>query len=80
MTKKKPVEEHKTRIKRIEEEAKNSVWHRIKELETRKEKVELVQSTNPLLYVFGGFLMVWKEYEDYQTNMNRLYLGKIKGE
>jgi hypothetical protein len=80
MTKKKPVEEHKTRVKRFEEEAKNSVWHRIKELETREAKVELVQTTNPLLYVFGGFLMVWKEYEDYQTNMNRLYLGKIKGE
>jgi hypothetical protein len=80
MTKKLKPSEHKVKLKRIEEEAKNSVWNRIKELETRKEKVELVQSTNPLLYVFGGFLMVWKEYEDYQTNMNRLYLGKIKGE
>jgi hypothetical protein len=80
MTKKKPVAEHKTRIAKLDQERVNSVWHRIKELETREAKVELVQSTNPLLYVFGGFLMVWKEYEDYQTNMNRLYLGKIKGE
>ena len=80
MTKKLEPSEHKVRIKRFEEEAKNSVWHRIKELETREAKVELVQSTNPLLYVFGGFLMVWKGYEDYETNLNRLNIGKIKGE
>lgn len=80
MTKRKPVEEHKARIVKLEQERQNSIWHRIKDMQTREEKVDLVQTTNPMLYVFGGFLSVWKGYEDYETNMNRLYIGKTKGE
>ena len=80
MTKKLDPSQHKAKINKLAQEAQNSIWYRIKQLQTREEKIDMIKEGNPLLYIFGEFLMVWKGYEDYETNLNRLYLGKIKGE
>ena len=77
MTKKLNPSEHKARIKKLEQEAQNSIWHRLKLCETREEKEELVRESNNLLYVFGGFLRAWKGWKSYEENMNEMYLGSI---
>ena len=74
--KKKPVSEHKTKVKKLEQEALNSIWNRIKLCKTRAEKDELVQSTNPLLKALGDTLIPYKPYLTYAENLNALYIGE----
>ncbi len=78
MTKKLDPSEHKARIKRLEQEAQNSIWHRIKQLNTREEKVEMIKEGNPLLYVFGEYRRAWKGWKSYEENLNELYIGEPK--
>ena len=70
--KKKPVSEHKTKVKKLEEEAQNSIWYRIKLCKTKAEKDELVQSANPFLKILGDTLVPYKAYLTYAENLEAL--------
>ena len=74
MTKKKPLEQHKHKMFKLEQERINSVWFRIRECLTRQKKEELVLETNPMLYIFGDRLRPWKPYLSYEDNMRFRYL------
>lgn len=66
MTKK---SEHRTRVNLIQKELENSVAHKLTLCNTVEEKRALVVSQNPLHYVFGEELRVWKGYLTYEENM-----------
>lgn len=74
MTKRKPLSEHKHRIIKLDEERKNSIWHRLKDCTTREQKEALVQESNELLYIFGFYRRAWKGWLNYPDNMRWQYL------
>jgi len=76
MTKKLHPSQHKAKINKLAQEAQNSIWYRIKQLQTREEKIEMIKEGNPLLYVFGEYQRVWKDWMSYEDNMNELYIGE----
>ena len=61
-----------TKVKKLEEEAQNSIWYRIKLCKTRAEKDELVQSANPFLKILGDTLVPYKPYLTYAENLEAL--------
>jgi hypothetical protein len=62
----------------IEQRNQNSLTHLLKDEElTLAQKQFLVQSRNPFLHIFGEKLVV-KGEQDYETYINKLYLGESK--
>lgn len=61
-----------TKVKKLEQEAQNSIWYRIKLCKTRAEKDELVQSANPFLKILGDTLVPYKPYLTYAENLELL--------
>ena len=72
MTKKKRPTGNNTKLKKLEQEALNSIWNRIKLCKTKAEKDELVQSANPLLKALGDTLIPYKPYLTYAENLEAL--------
>ena len=72
MIKKKREMGNNTKVKKLEEEAHNSIWYRIKLCKTRAEKDELVQSANPFLKILGDTLVPYKAYLTYAENLEAL--------
>ena len=59
----------------IEKANENSISMLIKNLSTRKEKMDLIKERNPLHYVFGEKLVAKKGSESYEEFMSRTYIG-----
>jgi hypothetical protein len=78
MSKKIEPSQHKSRLKKLEQERMNSIWHRIKECATRGDKEQLVSESNGYLYTFGFCLRPWKGWKSYEENLNELYIGEVK--
>jgi hypothetical protein len=75
----KPPDPNTKRGKEYIEEQKKAIATRIKGLQSRKEKIAMVKESNPFFYVFGQILIQPKPYEDYDSFINRLYIGDKHG-